>query len=53
MLLSKESKLLNLIGHAEFENEIQKTVGKIIEDQPDIEMVTETEYELDEEELKL
>ena len=47
-----ESKLLNLIGQAEFEREIQKTVGKIIEDQPDIEMVTETKYELDEEELK-
>ena len=47
-----ESKLLNLIGHAEFENEIQKTVGKIIEDQPEIEMVTEIKYELDEEELK-
>ena len=47
-----ESKLLNLIGQAEFEREIQKTVGKIIEDQPDIEMVTETKYELDEEVLK-
>ena len=47
-----ESKLLNLIGHAEFEREIQRTVGKIIADKPDIEVVSETEYELDEEELK-
>ena len=47
-----QSKLLNLIGHAEFENEIQKTVGKIIEDTPDIEIITETKDQLDEEELK-
>ena len=32
-----ESRLLNLIGHAEFEKEIQRTVGKIMEDKPDIE----------------
>ena len=47
-----ESKLLNLIGHAEFEKEIQKTVGKIIEDKPDIETATDTQYQLDEVELK-
>lgn len=29
------SKLLNLIGHAEFEREIQTTVGKIVKDTPD------------------
>ena len=32
--------------------EIQKTVGKIFEDKPELEMVTETKYELDENELK-
>lgn len=47
-----ESRLLNLIGHAEFEKEIQRTVGKIMEDKPDIESAADTEYELDEEELK-
>jgi hypothetical protein len=47
-----ESKLLNLIGHAEYEKEIQRTVGKIIEDKPELEMTTDTEYELDEDELK-
>lgn len=47
-----ESKLLNLIGHAEFKREIQRTVEKIIEDTPDLERTTETEYELDEDELK-
>ena len=47
-----ESKLLNLIGQAEFEREIQRTVGKIIDDTPDIETATDTRYELDEDELK-
>ena len=47
-----ESKLLNLIGQAEFEREIQRTVGKIMEDKPDIESAADIEYELDEEELK-
>jgi hypothetical protein len=47
-----ESKLLNLIGHAEFENEIQRTVSKIIADTSLLETNTETQYELDENELK-
>ena len=47
-----ESKLLNLIGQAEFEREIQRTVGKIMEDKPDIESAADIKYELDEEELK-
>jgi hypothetical protein len=47
-----ESKLLNLIDHAEFEKEVLRTIRKIIEDKPDIEMVSKTEYDLDEEELK-
>jgi hypothetical protein len=47
-----ESKLLGLIGHAEFEREIQTTVGKIIKDTPDLEYGSETKYELDENELK-
>ena len=38
-----ESKLLNLIGHAEFERKIQRTVGKIIEATPDLERATKTE----------
>ena len=36
-------RLLNLIGHAEFEKEIQRTVGKIMEDKPDIESATYTD----------
>ena len=32
-----ESKMLNLIGHAEMEREIQKTVTKIIQSQENIE----------------
>ena len=47
-----ESKLLNLTGHAEFEREIQRTVGKIIDDKPELEMTADTEYDLDEVELK-
>jgi hypothetical protein len=47
-----ESKLLNLIGHAEFEREIQTTVGKIVKDTPDLELSSETKYDLDEDELK-
>lgn len=47
-----ESKLLNLIGHAEFENEIQRTVSRIIADTSMLETNTETQYELDENELK-
>jgi hypothetical protein len=47
-----ESKLLNILGHAEYEKEIQRTVGKIMKDKPTLEMDAKTEYELDEHELK-
>lgn len=47
-----ESKLLNILGHAEYEKEIQRTVGKIMKDNPTLEMDAKTEYELDEHELK-
>jgi hypothetical protein len=47
-----ESKLLNLIGHAEFEKEIQKTVSRIIADTTVMEVKTESQYDLDEEELR-
>lgn len=47
-----ESKLLSLIGHAEFEREIQTTVGKIVKDTPDLELSSEIKYDLDENELK-
>ena len=40
-----ESKLLNLIGQAEFEREIQRTVGKIIEETPDLDRTTQTDPE--------
>ena len=33
-----ESKLLNILGHAEYEKEIQRTVGKIMKDNPTLEM---------------
>ena len=47
-----ESKLLNLIGHAEFEREIQKTVYKISRDTADMEIDSERRFDLDENELK-
>jgi MFS family permease len=47
-----ESRLLDLIGHAEMEREIQKTVSNIIRSQDSIDIVKETEFELDENELK-
>lgn len=47
-----ESKLLNVLGHAEYEREVQRTVGKIMKDKPTLEMDAKTEYELDEYELK-
>ena len=47
-----ESRLLDLIGHAEMEKEIQKTVGKIIQSQGDMEPEVEVGIELDEVELK-
>ncbi len=46
-----ESRLLDLIGHAEMEKEIQKTVSKIIQSQGDMEP-KEVGIELDEVELK-
>jgi hypothetical protein len=51
-----ESRLLNLIGHAEMEKEIQKTVKKITQDKNRLEIDTEQQQqqpiELDENELK-
>lgn len=47
-----ESRLLDLIGKAEMEKEIQKTVQKIIEDKSDLEVDKKTEFELDEKELE-
>ena len=47
-----QSKLLDLIGHAEMEKEIQKTVSDIIRDQELVDTDKETEFELDEDELK-
>ena len=43
-----ESRLLDLIGRAEMEKEIQKTVTKIIESQDTLETYKEREIELDE-----
>lgn len=47
-----ESKLLNLIGHAEFEKEVQKTVNMISQDTADMEIDSERRFDLDENELK-
>jgi hypothetical protein len=47
-----ESRLLNLIGHAEMENEIQRTVKKIAQDKDRLEIDTKLPIELDEKELK-
>ena len=47
-----QSNLLDLIGHAEMEKEIQKTVTDIIQNQDSIGIDKETEFELDENELK-
>jgi hypothetical protein len=47
-----ESRLLDLIGHAEMENEIQKTVADIIQSQDSLEMEKPMNIELDEKELK-
>lgn len=46
------SNLIDLIGHAEMEKEIQKTVMKIIESQDMLDIRTEREVELDEKELR-
>jgi hypothetical protein len=47
-----ESRLLNLIGHAEMENEIQRTVKKIAQDKDRLEIDTKLPIEFDEKELK-
>jgi hypothetical protein len=47
-----ESRLLDLIGHAEMENEIQKTVTTIIQSQADSNAETKVGIDLDENELK-
>lgn len=47
-----ESRLLDLIGHAEMEKEIQKTVTKIVQSQDTLEMDREIGIELDENELR-
>jgi hypothetical protein len=49
-----ESRLLNLIGHAEMENEIQRSVKKIAQykDSLDIDTEQQQPIELDEKELK-
>jgi hypothetical protein len=47
-----ESRLLSLIGHAEMEKEIQRTVTKISQNVGTLEVDKETELELDEDELK-
>ena len=47
-----ESRLLSLIGHAEMEKEIQKTITKITQDKTMLEEDREETVELDENELK-
>jgi hypothetical protein len=47
-----ESRLLDLIGHAEMEKEIQNTVTKITQDQDRLEKDREQSIELDEDELR-
>ena len=47
-----ESKLLNIIGQAEMEKEIQKTVKKITQDKDTLERYKEAEFELDEKALE-
>jgi hypothetical protein len=47
-----KSNLLGLIGHAEMEKEIQKTVTEIIESQDDLDVYGERKIDLDENELR-
>jgi hypothetical protein len=47
-----ESRLLDLIGHAEMEKEIQKTVKGIVQSQDILELEKPKEIELDEQELR-
>ena len=46
-----ESRLLDLIGQAEMEREIQKTVKKIAQNKDILERYKEAKFELDEKEL--
>jgi hypothetical protein len=50
--IAKESKLLDLIGRAEMEKEINETVTKIMQQTGEPEELKEASSELDEEELK-
>ena len=47
-----ESKLLGLIGRAETEKELQRTVEKILEDKEILELEKQRPFDLDEEEIK-
>ena len=47
-----ESRLLDLIGQAEMEKEIQKTVKKIAQNKDILERYKEAEFEFDEKELE-
>jgi hypothetical protein len=47
-----ESRLLNLIGTAELDREMQKTVATILQDKEITEMNVEKDFDLDAEELK-
>jgi hypothetical protein len=47
-----ESKLLGLLGHAEMDNEIRKTVKEITQDKGSLERHKEVEFEFDEKELE-
>jgi type II restriction/modification system DNA methylase subunit YeeA len=47
-----ESRLLSLIGHAEMEKEIQRTITKIAQDKTLLEEDTKELIELDENELR-
>jgi hypothetical protein len=47
-----ESRLLNLIGHAEMENEIQRIVKKMAQDKDSLDIDTKLPLELDEKELR-
>ena len=47
-----ESRLLDIIGQAEMDNEIRKTVKKITQNKDTLEMNKEAKFELDEKELE-
>ena len=47
-----ESKLLGLLGHAEMDNEIRKTVKEITQDKGSLERHKQAEFEFDEKELE-